>query len=142
MRHRIAADLKRFFATPDGERGNALVGFALILPALMSFFYGIVEFSRVLFTQGILLLAAEEATRFAVVNYNATEAQIRDVAEGSFIMIDAGKIASFNVSSTLDAADQTKDVSVEITYAFEPIMPILWTSISLVGHSRGFIMNE
>ena len=95
-----------------------------------------------LFTQGILLLAAEEATRFAVVNYNATEAQIQEVAEGNFIMIDAGQIASFNVSSTLDAADQTRDVSVEITYAFEPIMPILWTSISLVAHSRGFIMLE
>ncbi len=142
MRRRIAADLKRFFATPDGERGNALVGFALILPALMTFFYGIVEFSRVLFTQGILLLAAEEATRFAVVNYNATEAQIQAVAEDSFIMIDAGKISSFNVSSTFDATDQTKNVNVEITYAFEPIMPILWTSISLIGHSRGFIVIE
>ena len=142
MRRGIAADLKRFFATPDGEMGTALVGFALTLPALMTFFYGIVEFSRVLFTQGILFLAAEEATRFAVVNYDATEAQIQKVAEDSFIMIDAGKISSFNVSSTLDAADQTKDVSVEITYAFEPIMPILWTSISLVGHSRGFIMLE
>ena len=108
----------------------------------MTFFYGIVEFSRVLFTQGILFLAAEEATRFAVVNYDATVAQIRDVAEDSFIMIDAGKISSFNVSSTLDTADQTKDVTVEITYAFEPIMPILWTSISLVGHSRGFITLE
>ncbi len=142
MRRRIVADLKRIFARPDGERGNALVGFALILPALMTLFYGIVEFSRVLFTQGILLLAAEEATRFAVVNYNATEAQIQEVAEDRFIMIDAGKISSFNVSSTLDATDQTKDVTVEITYAFEPIMPILWTSISLVGHSRGFIVLE
>ncbi len=142
MRRRIAADLSRIFATPDGERGIAMVEFALILPALMTFFYGIVEFSRVLFTQGILLLAAEEATRFAVVNYNATEAQIQKIAEDSFIMIDAGKISSFNVSSTLDATDQTKDVTVEITYAFEPIMPILWTSISLVGHSRGFIVLE
>ena len=142
MRRRIAADLPRFFAAPDGERGNALVGFALILPALMTFFYGIVEFSRVLFTQGILFLAAEEATRFAVVNYDATEAQIQKVAEDSFIMIDAGKISSFNVSSTLDAADRTKDVTVEITYAFEPILPIPWTSISLVGHSRGFIVLE
>ncbi len=71
-----------------------------------------------------------------------TEAQIQEVAEYSFIMIDAGKISSFNVSSTLDATDQTKDVTVEITYAFEPIMPILWTGIGLVGHSRGFIVLE
>ena len=108
----------------------------------MTSFYGIVEFGRVLFSQGNLLLAAEEATRFAVVSYNAIEAQIQEVAEDSFIMIDAGKISSFNVSSTHDATDQTEDVTVKITYAFEAIMPILWTSISLVGHSRGFIVLE
>jgi len=109
---------------------------------LTTFVYGIIEFSRVLFTQGILLMAAEEATRFAAVNYDATVTQIREVAEGSFIMIDAGRISNFNVLSTLDATDQTKDVTVEITYAFQPLMPIIWGSISLVGHSRGFIVLE
>jgi Flp pilus assembly protein TadG len=140
MKLRKPACLTRFLAGPDSQTGGTLVEFALVLPTLILFLYGVIEFGRVLFTQGVLYLATEEATRFAAVNYTATEAQIQEAAESRFVLIDPAKITNFNVTSTLNAADQTKLVTVEITYAFEPLVPIGWSSIPLFGHSRGFLV--
>ena len=118
------------------------VEFALISPVFVAFLYGIVEFGRVLFTLGVLYFAAEEATRYSVVNYNATTTQIREVAESKFLMIDPAKITNFSVTSTLNATDQTKLVTIEITYAFEPWVPIGWSVITLTGNSRSFIIEK
>jgi hypothetical protein len=57
-------------------------------------------------------------------------------------LIDPDGITSFDVLSDLDESDQTKLVTVEIAYAFQPILPIAWGSFSLIGHSRGFRIDQ
>ena len=134
--------LRRLFAGGGDSQGTALIEFGLLFPGFILVTYGVIEFARVLFIQAILFYSAEEATRYAAVNYDATAQNVRDVVESKFILIDPDNITNFNIIADINPVDQTKLVTVEITYTFEPILPIGWTSITLFGHSRGFIVID
>jgi Flp pilus assembly protein TadG len=125
-----------------GQSGSQAVELALTLPVLLAFIYGVMECGRIVFTHAALNFAAEEATRFATVNYNASTIDIETIARDRLILIDPDGITSFDVLSDLDESDQTKLVTVEIAYAFQPILPIAWGSFSLIGHSRGFRIDQ
>jgi hypothetical protein len=135
---RIAA----LFVGEDNESGAAAVEFAFLAPAFMFTIYAIIEFFRATFTMAVLYFAAEEATRYATVNYGATTAAIQQVAEDSLLLLKPSLISKFEVTSVLDAVDQTKHVTVEIDYAFAPMLPLPWETITLKGASRGFIVEK
>lgn len=118
--------------------GSQAVELALTLPVLLILIYGVMECGRVVFAHAALNFAAEEATRYASVNFTASDEDIEMIAMGRLILIDPGGITSFGVVSELDPVDQTRLVTVEIGYSFQPILPIAWGSFSLIGHSRGF----
>ncbi len=139
---RTAGLIRRLLSDRHGSEGATAVEFALITPIFLLFLYGLLEFGRVLFTMAVLFFAAEEASRYSVVNYTATTTEIRQVAESKFLMIDAAKISKFEVTSVLNVVDQTKLVTIDIVYAFEPLVPLIWTTINLSGHSRGFIVDK
>ncbi len=139
---RTAALIKRLFSDRHGSEGATAVEFALITPIFLVFVYGLLEFGRVLFTMAVLFFAAEEASRYSIVNYTATTTEIRQVAESKFLMIDPAKIITFDVTSVLNVVDQTKLVTIDIVYSFEPLVSIVWSTITLRGHSRGFIVDK
>lgn len=139
---RIAALIKRLFSDRHGSEGATAVEFALITPIFLMFVYALLEFGRVLFTMAVLYFAAEEASRYSIVNYTASTTEIRQVAESKFLMIDPAKITKFDVTSVLNVVDQTKLVTIEIDYAFEPLVPLVWYTINLSGNSRGFIVDK
>lgn len=139
---RIAVLVRRLSSEKHGSEGATSVEFALIAPIFLVFVYGLLEFGRVLFTMAVLYFAAEEASRFSVVNYTATTTEIRQVAENKFLLIDTAKISKFEVTSVLNTVDQTKLVTIDIVYAFTPLVPLVWTTINLRGHSRGFIVDK
>jgi Flp pilus assembly protein TadG len=122
--------------------GSQVVELALTLPVLLTLIYGVMECGRVMFTHAALNFAAEEATRYATVNYDASISDIKNIANDRLIVIDPAGITRFDVSSQLDPSDQTKLVTVEIAYDFQPILPIAWASFSLTGHSRGFRIGQ
>ncbi len=139
---RTAGLIRRLLSDRHGSEGATAVEFALITPIFLMFLYGLLEFGRVLFAMAVLFFAAEEASRYSVVNYTATTAEIRQVAESKFLMIDVNKISKFEVTSVLNPVDQTKLVTIDIVYAFEPLVPLIWSTINLRGHSRGFIVDK
>jgi Flp pilus assembly protein TadG len=122
--------------------GSQVVELALTLPVLLTLIYGVMECGRVMFTHAALNFAAEEATRYATVNYDASISDIKNIANDRLIVIDPAGITRVDVSSQLDPSDQTKLVTVEIAYDFQPILPIAWASFSLTGHSRGFRIGQ
>jgi Flp pilus assembly protein TadG len=61
----LATRIRRLLAK---ENGSAVIEFAILAPPLVLFLFGMIEFSRYAYTQSALNFAAEEATRFAVVN--------------------------------------------------------------------------
>jgi Flp pilus assembly protein TadG len=65
-----------------GQRGNALVEFALVLPLLLLILFGTIEFSIALYDKAIITNASREAARAGVVYKvpQLTVAQIQSVA--------------------------------------------------------------
>jgi Flp pilus assembly protein TadG len=55
--------------TPDlrNDRGSALVEYAIVLPVLLTFLFGIMDFSRFLYTYHFVSEVAREGTRYAMV---------------------------------------------------------------------------
>ena len=52
----------------DGERGQSLVEFALVLPVLFFLIFGVIDVSRAVWQENTLAYAAREATRYLIVN--------------------------------------------------------------------------
>ncbi|MDH3236604.1 MAG: pilus assembly protein [Alphaproteobacteria bacterium] len=138
-RLRRIADL---FVGKDNDSGAAAIEFAFIAPAFTFTIYGIIEFFRATFTLAVLFFAAEEATRYATVNYSATTAAIQQVAQDNLLLLTPSQVTKFEVLSVLDTVDQTKHVTINIDYAFAPMLPLPWETITLTGHSRGFIVEK
>lgn len=125
------------------ERGVAAIEMAFALPVFMFCVYGIIEFGRYAYTQGALLYAAEETTRYATVNYDATTDQLMSIASGHAVGIKKQNIKAINVDETLNAVDQTKLVTVQIQYNHEFLLPIFDAAgVTIEGSSKGFLVEK
>lgn len=125
------------------EQGVAAIETALVMPVFMFCIYGIIEFGRYAYTQGALMYAAEETTRFATVNYDATDDDLIAVASGKTLGIRQDKIQDINVNTTLNSVDQTKLVTLEIVYQHDFIMPIFDVEgVTVRGTSKGFLVEK
>jgi Flp pilus assembly protein TadG len=60
--------LAGFFRGPESDSGVTLVEFAIGLPVLFGLVFGIMELGRFGFTHASLYHAAQETTRWAIVN--------------------------------------------------------------------------
>jgi hypothetical protein len=138
-RLRRIADL---FHGEGNDGGAAAIEFAFLAPAFFFMIYSIIEFFRATFTMAVLFFAAEQATRYATVNYSATTVAIKQVADDNLLLLKPSQISNFEVISNLDATDQTKHVTVVISYAFSPMLPLPWNTITLTGQSKGFIVEK
>lgn len=137
---RARARLKRLLADRSGV---AAVEFALTLPLVLLTVFGIIEFGITIFTYGVVNYAAEQATRYATVNYSASTSQIEAVAKDSFILIDPANIVDFSVTAPYDATDQTRLVTVKIGYRHVFSLPYVdLGSIIVRGDSKGFIVED
>ena len=136
----------------QSSQGATALEFAFAGPIIMLLTFGFFEFSMVLFTQGILSYSAEQATRYAMVNFEqdnldedyltTIQLGIKNKARESFILIDNEKIEDIDVSVVADPADNTKTVSVTITYNYSMIMPFLDRSnFTLRGASESFLVQ-
>jgi len=81
--------------TPGRRRGATLVEFALVLPVLILFLFGIMEYARYLMVQHVVQNAARDAARWAVVRSSSPEATTFTPDTGSRFpfeaVVDAGR---------------------------------------------------
>jgi len=112
---------KRAKSTPRArQRGAAAIEYALILPALLMFVFGIIDTGRVVWTYATLYRATEAAARCAAINTLdcGTAAQVQSYAAsqawGMTIDADAFK-------GTTEACGH----QVTGTYDFQFIIPLL-----------------
>jgi Flp pilus assembly pilin Flp len=121
--------------------GVTAVEFALVAPVLLGLMLGAIEFGRVAYTQGVVSFAAEEATRYAMVNYDIDESDVRNLAQACLLGVDPNRIDAIVVTGPVDPVDNTRAISVEVTYNFEFLLPYLPEGIiRLAGRSRGFLI--
>lgn len=119
--------------------GNMAVEFAIVGPVLVMFLFGLVEFARYTYTQSALNFAAEEATRYAVVRGGeVTNDEILDIAKDNLLLLNSG-LAAVCVLSPTDTVTQTSTVSVTINYNYQPIIPAVWSALTITGISEGHI---
>lgn len=143
---RISKLLKRLRRDTGGA---SAVEFALTFPVYIGTIMFFVEMCRLAYTQGVIIHAAEEATRYALVHYDATISDVEDEARKALLGLDPSYLTAILVTAPVDPADQTKLVTVQVRYRFTPILPYgklmggtQADSFHLSGESRGFITEE
>ena len=104
--------------------GATAVEFALTTPVFLLFLYGILEFGRAMLMQGVMIYAAQEASRFAAVRPTSTTDEVRQVVVDSMVVIDSDSLSELTVSETPNA-DNTRTVSVTVGYQFNWLIPLL-----------------
>ncbi len=142
----VKVRLARFTKDEDGAMA---VEFALVLPIYLMVITMIIEFSLLTYAQAVVFYSAEQATRFAVVNFNATVEDIQLEARANLLGVDTSNLTAIVVTAPTDVSDNTKLVSVTVQYKYTPILPIskLFNldndgTINLAGNSSGFITDE
>jgi len=129
--------------------GAAGVEFALTFPIYFATILFFIEVSRIAYTQGVIIHAAEEATRYALVRYDATATEIQDHASSNLLGLNPDNLTAIIVTAPTDPTDQTKLLTVVVQYQYTPLLPINAflpgddvVGIALTGSSRGFITEE
>jgi Flp pilus assembly protein TadG len=97
-----------------GENGATLVEFALILPILITFLFGIVEFGRLLNIQVMVTSAAREGARFASLGSSATA--VTTQVKASCPTVDPTKLT---VAVTNAAGASGSAATVRVTYSLD-----------------------
>jgi len=106
-RHRTVRRLR-------GERGAAVVEFALVVPVLILLVLGIVEYGKAVNAQATLSSAAREAARTMALTNNV--AQARTAAQNADGSLDLAAGAIAVTPSSCTGASPTQMVTVTITY--------------------------
>jgi Flp pilus assembly protein TadG len=101
-----------------GERGTALVEFALVLPLLLVLVMGIIDFGRAFQTVVTLTNAAREGARLGATGASASDIQSRVVSTAG-VPISAGNVTVTNAQGTTG-----QSVTVRVNYTFQLITPL------------------
>jgi hypothetical protein len=117
----------------QGQRGVAMVEFAIILPLLLVLTFGIIEFGLVLYNKQVITNASREGARAGIVaadpRYDATyiESVVDTYVADNLVTFGADKDPDVYVngySSNPSLGDELK-VDVEFDYQFLVLPPLL-----------------
>ena len=119
--------MKRFL--DRGERGNAAVELALLLPVLIVIVCGAVDFSRAFYAYVTVASTAQEAARYAArepgaqVSPAALQTKIAGESQG-FVKIGVASGGSASLAGpSLEGIDE-QVAKITLTYQFQPLSPI------------------
>ncbi len=135
------------------EEGGALVEFALTVPILMSFFFGLIEVSMALYMHQVLSECAREGTRYAMVrgstcvngsgaSCTTTASAVNSYVSGLTWPNIGG--APMVVSTTFPDGNQSPGsrVQVYVTYAFPYRVPFIPpTTLNMSSTSVTYIVQ-
>jgi Flp pilus assembly protein TadG len=142
----------RFQRSRRGERGAALVEFAIGATVFLTVMFAVIEFGRALWTHNALSDAARRGARYAV-NHPATDAAAvknvvvyGDPAGGTKPLVDNLTTGNVQVQYTnFGLAQGTVSVQI-VNYQFQFVLPIVSTTINmpdykttLTGENAGLV---
>lgn len=116
------------------KRGAALVEFAMVLPILMMFFYGMIELSRVLLLQHTVDTASYEGARSAIV----PGAISQDAIDCATKLLATGKLKSAKITVTPTVI--TEDTPVITVLVEVPIRENAW--LTPFWFKKGSVKSE
>lgn len=130
--------MKSIKAYIGNREGTAAVEFGLIAIAFVSIILATFETGRFFLAQNAFQYALESATRYALVNTDATEEELEDLIEGIMDDMAAGD-DSLTVSVDLTESGGVDFIEVDGSYLFQAVSPMLpdsWGTITLTANSR------
>lgn len=134
----LSAFLRHLDRFRRDNRASMVVEFAFIGPVMLTMLFGVIEFGRFAFTQSALNYAAEETTRYAIVNGgNVTNDELLTYARTKLLGLD-DTLAVLCLLSPVTTV-QTSTVSITIDYNFDLLVPLPMEGIVLQGSSDGYI---
>jgi Flp pilus assembly protein TadG len=110
-----------------GDRGSVAVEYALTLPILLAFIYGIMEISHFAYLKMTISDVAHDAVRYAIVNSSSSSSPATTTTVSTYAkneLTELGLTATPTVTVTFspsNAAGSTAEV--QISYPFVPFMP-------------------
>ena len=107
------------FRGPGSDSGTSTIEMVIYLPVFIALTFGVVEMGRFMITRGILYYTVQEATRWAIVNYDATSSQIHTVLSNKSFLIDPAKVTGVTITTPVDPVTQTKNFTVQVSYLYE-----------------------
>lgn len=132
--------------------GTAAVEFGMVLPFFLALVFGVMEGGRIMFTQAVMSYATQSASRWSVVNPPASgqtladyEQQIEDYAKSKLILISPNQVATAAATSPTDPTDNTRTITITLSYDFEWIMPYVSDAtgpFQISASSSGFIAEN
>jgi Flp pilus assembly protein TadG len=129
-------------AAKRGTRGQALIEMAFVLLMFLFLFFGIVEFSRALYTWNTIVQSTRAAARWAVVNVggNSDSADIErtknvvvyhdpDISSGAGILsgltTSLVQVSVVTLESDSNGRPINQKISVTVSgFQFQPVLPI------------------
>lgn len=146
------ACLPRLARRLGSDSGTALVEFGLVMPLFLGLLFGVMEAGRVMFTQAVMSYATQSATRWSVVNPPATsqtladyEQQLEDYAKSKLILISPNQVATAAATSPTDPTDNTRTITITLSYDFEWLMPFVSDAtgpFQISASSSGFLAEN
>ena len=128
------------------QRGASLIEFSLILMAMLTLLFGVIEIGRLAMNYTTLAGAARAATRYAIVH---GVDRIGSGADGPSGPADYSQVSAvinnYIVASSMKPANLTPigaSVKVQLTYSYTPILtflPISLLAMTLSTTSEGYI---
>lgn len=139
----------------SGERGAALVEYAIALTVFLTAMFAVIEFGRALWVHNALSDAARRGARYAVLHPASDMDAVKNVvvygdpAGGSQPVVPNLTTANVTITYT-DFALNKGTASVSVTgYQFQFVIPLIGTSITMpnytttrTGESIGFIPDN
>lgn len=123
--------LRRF---AHDRRGAGTIEFALAVTVFLLFVFGIIEFSRALWTQHDLEYAAEQAARYALAHPSASVATVSGYAKSQVSALEDAAMTVTVEDETLDGIAYT---TVKLVHNFSPLVAFVnLGTIQLIGLSR------
>jgi Flp pilus assembly protein TadG len=125
------------------RRGTAIVEGALTLILLLTLFFGIMEFGRLMWSRNLLAHAAKEGSRYASVRglasgRAASSASIATFVKGQMIGLD--KNTAVVTTTWTPDNKQGSTVQVQVSYNYAPVMKMVRkTNITIKSSSKMII---
>jgi Flp pilus assembly protein TadG len=120
--------LSRFFGDRDGDRGQSLVEFALLLPLMLLIITGLFDVARAVWQENTLAYAAREGTRYAIV-HGSNGSPAADPTDPTNATCSPGDIViCTNIPNVVrQAAIGVPNVTVVVTYpqAYAGVSPAI-----------------
>jgi Flp pilus assembly protein TadG len=124
----LLSNLRRFFRdqNSEGQRGQSLVEFALLLPLMLLIITGLFDVARAVWQENTLAYAAREGTRYAIVHgtYGTPAADTTDTGCDQVICVNIPNVVR-------QAAIGVPNVTVTVTY------PQTYTGLTVRCADRG-----